>query len=1092
MAFRITEVKINEMHEPVGLDENTPIFSWLLSAEGGMKQKAAQVLVGTQPESGDCWDSGMMENDRSINIPYEGTALKAETRYYVTVRVWDTEGELQEGQSFFETGLLNPHISAWEGAEWIGAPEYLVASDTISVFTIESTIHIKEGNRGGIVFGANDYRLLDKEKNESLIEGENYFRYVLDISEIPAKIDIYRVGYAPGDSADKPFVSFPVIEVKTGEPVITASNSRKPHKLTIEVIGNTAFTYVDDIRIDQVESVFFGRTIIDGRQLNPLGERDVTTFPRLNEIGYYAGEGSKVHFDGLHVRNFRKPHAEIASLDVAEGKFLSGEVQEVTNPSCHSLPMLRREFKVEKKVSTARLYATARGIYECSINGHRVGNEYFAPGSSQYDKHLMYQTYDVTDHIKSGENAVGCTLASGWWSDSCTFTVNNYNYWGDRMSFLAKLVLVYEDGSRDVIVTDTSNWQYFGEGPYRYAGFFNGEQYDARRAALFRNFSKPGFAENTLLAVGMKTSDLKPPEVITPVPIPPNDLSSPSTWPGVNETEPELVGNYLAPVHEVELLTAKSMSEPAPGIYIYDLGQEIAGVPLLKLNGREGQKIMIRYGEMLYPKLEKYGPLAGRMLQANIREASNTDIYICNGKGEEIYKPKFTFHGFRYIEISGIAEPPALEDVKGILLSSVTEITGKFHCSNPLVNQLVSNVGYSQRCNFISIPTDCPQRNERMGWVGDTHLFCRTATYQSSTKNFYLRSLQAMRDLQTPEGRLTNIAPVGGGFGGITYESAMILIVWELYQQYGDDSIIREFYPCMKKWMEAMKLAGFPGTPDEFGLGDWLSPEETDNYLIWNAFHYRNAFRMQFYAEHLGETEDTAYYQKLADEAKNYWNKKFINPMDGRTQTVHGTPVDTQGSYAIALSCGVIADEYVRKAYDHLARKTRECGCTVQTGFFGTGPLNTMLCAGGYPELAQALINQTACPSWLYPVTQGATTVWERWDSYTIEQGFSKSNATNSFNHYSLGCVLSWLYENVLGIQRDEENSGYKHFTLKPEIGGFEYAEGGIDTPYGRIESSWEQKDGKIRYRCVVPANTTATLVLNGQQKELSSGSYEF
>lgn len=1086
MDFQIKEIKINEMHNPIGLDEKKPLFSWVLTADGTMKQKASQILVGTTPMGSDCWDSGIIHSDRSINIPYGGAALEAETRYYVTVRVWDMEDRKQEGQAFFETGLYNPGIEAWEGAKWIGAPEYYVASDTISVFVIESVIRFDQGFRAGIVFGANDYRLLDREKNESLIAGENYMRYVLDVSEIPAKIDIYRVGYAADDSADRPIASVPVVDVETGEPVITEANRSDPHKLTVEVLGNTAYAYVDDIKVDQLEVFVHGITMKVGRQLNPLGFNDITTFPRLNDIGYYVGASCKVHFDGLHVRNLRKPHAEIAVLDVEHGKDLEGEVQEVTDPSCHSIPMLRREFKVEKKLARARLYATARGIYECSINGRKVGDEYFAPGCSQYDKHLMYQTYDVTDYINKsdlncGKNAIACTLASGWWSDSSTFTLSNYNYWGDRMSFLAKLVLYYEDGSREVIVTDTDNWQYFGEGPYRFAGFFNGEQYDARLAALYDDFSKPGFTDEAM----------KRPEEIKPVTI----LSTPKgfmDWPSVNDTEPELVGSYLAPVHEVETLSAKSMSEPAPGIYIYDLEQEIAGVPLLKLKGREGQKIYIRYGEMLYPALEEYGELAGRMLQVNLREASNTDIYICSGKGEEIYKPMFTFHGFRYIEISGIDEAPALEDVKGVLLSSVAQITGRFNCSNPLVNKLVSNIGYSQKGNFISIPTDCPQRNERMGWVGDTHVFCRTATYQSDAKNFYLRNLQAMRDLQTPDGRMPCIAPIGGGFGGITYESAMILMVWELYQQYGDDLVIREFYPCMKKWMTAMKKAGFPGMPKEFGLGDWLSPDETDLYLIWNAFHYRNAVRMRFYAEYLGEAEDAACYQEIADETKKYWNEHFMDPSDGRTHAADGKPVDTQGSYAIALSCGVIDDENVQKAYDHLARKTRECGCTVHTGFFGTGPLNTMLCEGGYPELAQELINQTAYPSWLYPVTQGATTVWERWNSYTIEHGFGGNNSMNSFNHYSLGCVLSWLYENVLGIQRDEADPGYKHFTLKPEIGGFEYADGGINTPYGRIESGWECKDGKVNYRCAVPANTTATLILNGKKLELTSGSYKF
>lgn len=1070
------------MHEPIGIDIDKPLFSWVFKADKSMKQTQAQIMVGTLPGGNDCWDSGVTQTDRSINIPYAGSPLRPETRYFVTVKTWDENGKLQQAQTFFETGLMNPDIRAWEGAQWIGAPEYYVSSDTLSVFTLETTLCIEEGNRAGVVFGANDARLMDKEKNEYLIAGENYIRYVVDVTSIPAMIEIYRVGYAPEDSKDAPFAAFPAVNVETSEPVITEENRRKSHKLTIEVTGNCAYTYVDGIKVDEEIRMGYMGPQKEPRQLNPLGANDTTTYPRLCDIGYYVGKETKAHFDGLHVRNLRAPKAEIIALDTENGKSLTGECQETVNPSKHSIPMLRRDFAIKAGIRQARLYATARGIYECSINGKRVGDEFFAPGASQFDKHLMYQTYDVTEFLTEGENAIGCTLASGWWCDSITYEIVNYNFWGDKMSFLAKLVVTYEDGSREVFTTNTEQWQYYGEGPYTFAGFFNGEHYDARKAYIYEDYSKPGFKIDGMIS----------PAVIQPVHIDRVGEPGPFSWPELNSQEPEIIGNYNAPVREVEVLTAKSVMEPAKGVFIYDLEQEIAGIPVIKLRGKSGQQVKIRYGEMLYPKLEEYGALAGRMLQINLREASNIDIYTCRGDGVEIYKPKFTFHGFRYIEITGVDTPPALEDVKGVLLSSVGEITGKFECSNPLVNKLVSNVTYSQRCNFISIPTDCPQRNERMGWLGDTHVFCRTATYQSQTKNFYLRNLQAIRDLQEENGRFPNIAPFGGGFGGITYESAMIFMTWELYQQYGDFSVVEEFYDSMDKWMQTLDKAGMPGCLGEFGLGDWLSPDETDLFLVWNAFYYKDAKLMALYAKKMGKEADADRYEKVAEATKVYWNNAFIDPETGMTRGIDEKTNDTQGSYAIALNCGVFAEKWLDSAYENLARKTKECGCTVRTGFFGTGPLNPMLSAGGHADLAQELINQTACPSWLYPVTQGATTVWERWDSFTSERGFGGKNAMNSFNHYSLGCVLSWLYENVLGIQRDENEPGYKHFTLNPEIGGFEYAKGGINTPHGRIESAWERKNGAIRYSCTIPENTTAILKLGEIERELSSGVFEF
>lgn len=1087
--FEIYDLKTEHLTEALGIDVADPSFSWKLRSEKqNTVQKKVRIMVGKAPDGGEYWDSEILENGESAGIRYAGETLQAETRYYVTVTVWDQDGEEAKTSSWFETGLMNGDISAWDGAEWIGAPEYAVSSEKLGVFVLESTFRILEGNRAGVVFGANDARLLDISKNEQQVEGANDIRFVLNIAKTPAVIEVYRRGYCKEDREDVPLYELPVTDPVSGRSLITEENKRGFHKLTIQVEGNGAYTYLDGCKIDEDERIMpSGAKVVFPRRLNPLGDFDVTTFPRLCEMGYYVGADSEAEYQGIRVRNLRKPCAEILALDTEKGKILRGECLEISDPSCHGLPMLRRNFTVSGKIKTARLYACARGIYECSLNGKRVSEEYFAPGASQYDRHLMYQTYDVTDMIQEGENGLGCVLASGWWSDAFSFRLYNYNYWGDRPSLLGRLVLTYEDGSRDVIVTDDKNWQYFGEGPYRYAGFFNGETYDARLESLYLGFSRADFS-----AEGMKK-----PEVISPVYMEEQAGIFPGAacWPAMNEREPELVGNYQAPVYEVETFGAKSMTEPLPGVYIYDLEQEIAGVPFLKLKGERGQKITIRYGEVLYPDLPEYEGLAGQMLQANLREASNEDTYICKGEGVEIYKPRFTFHGFRYIEISGVKEAPALEDVKGILLSSVKKITGSFKCDNELLNRFTENVKYSQYCNFISIPTDCPQRNERMGWMGDTHIFCRTASYQSDVKNFYLRNLQAMKDMQTEDGRLPSIAPFGGGFGGQTYESAMILVVWELYQQYGDASLIGEYYDSMDIWMDSMKDAGLPGTPELCSsewLGDWLAPEPADDYLIFNAFHYRNAVLMEKFAALTGNPEGQRKYHRIAEETKTYWNHMFADQKSGITKNADGSICDVQGSYSIGLSCDVFAEEIREKAFAHLERTTRESDYTVQSGFFGTGPLNPMLSAGGYADAAQKTITQTAFPSWLYPVTQGATTIWERWNSFTKEDGFGGNNSMNSFNHYSLGSVLSWLYENTLGIQRDEEHPGYRHFRLKPEMGTFAFAGGGIDSPYGRIESFWKKEKEGYLYRCRIPENSSATLVLGNETRELGSGEYTF
>ena len=323
----------------------------------------------------------------------------------------------------------------------------------------------------------------------------------------------------------------------------------------------------------------------------------------------------------------------------------------------------------------------------------------------------------------------------------------------------------------------------------------------------------------------------------------------------------------------------------------------------------------------------------------------------------------------------------------------------------------------------------------------------------------------------------------------------MILIVWELYQQYGDAALIEEYYDSMDHWMDSMKAFGLPGTPSlhiNEWLGDWLAPVPADDYLIFNAFHYRNAALMEKFAVLTGNAEGQKKYHQIAEETKRYWNDTFTDKETGITKNADGSTCDVQGSYSIGLNCDVFADAVKEKAFAHLERTTREGNYTIQSGFFGTGPINPMLSKGGYPEAAQKTITQTAFPSWLYPVTQGATTIWERWNSFTRENGFGGNNSMNSFNHYSLGSVLSWLYENTLGIQRDEEHPGYKHFTLKPEMGTFEFAEGGIDTPYGRIESAWKKTEEGYFYTCRIPENTTATLVSTNMTKVLGSGKYSF
>lgn len=1058
--MKIIKLLTEYQENPIGPDESAPAFSWqLASSRQNVMQQAYHLRV--QHGQAVVWDTGRVTSSCAANIIYAGMPLEACQRYTLILRVWDMSGYTAEAEGYFETGLMNPSISAWEGAQWIAAPRPTIMARARGVFRIDTSFCLTErSTRAGVVFGAKDYRLMDESLNEYGLAGENFIRY--EINAATQALGVYRVGYAPEDQSDTPFASIP----------LDSPLSEGFHSLSVRVTGNQAQASLD------------GQAIGSTLCLNPRGSNDVLTYPRLNEIGFFAQ--GRVLFRHLQVANLRAPGAVYVderpahsslfpSLPVADGCFVLQNQQITADPSSTSIPMLRRRWQVGQGLTRARLYITARGIYEARVNGQAITNSLLAPGLTQYDKRLQYQTYDVTPLLASGENAVDVTLASGWWSDAQTYTVANYNYFGDREALLCKLVMDYADGSRQVIVSEPDTWEYRGDGPWQYAGFFLGEQYDARRQGMPLTWERP--------------------VVDTLTPIPASNPGFGRDWPAVHEGEPLLVGGYDAPVCIVETRQARRCIHQSPQAHIYDFEQEMAGVPEITFHEAAGTRVIIRYAEMLYPDLPQYGRSIGRIMRENYRDAESTDVYICRGDPQgETYRPRFTWHGFRYVEVKGVTHVPGLEEVKAHQYSSITEWSGSFRCSDPLLTRFAENVKWSQRCNFINIPTDCPQRNERMGWAGDTHVFCNTALHNANLKLFYERNLQAMADLQDAQGRYPEIAPIGAGFGGITYECATIFMAWELYLQYGDKRTLARLYPGMKRYMDYMAHLGMPGLGDASRIGplaDWLAFDETDPWLMWNAFYYREAALMEKIAALLEKTEDQAAFAALKADIRHYWNQTFVEAATGRTLTSTGSVCDTQCSYALALTYGLA---YAPEAMGtHLARKVKESSFRVSTGFFGTGLLNKALTQAGYRDEAWRMLLQRAFPSWLYPVTQGATTIWEHWDSYTQENGFGDYNAMNSFNHYSLGSVLSWMYDEILGIQRQEESPGLTHFMLKPDMRMLDFAIGSVASPAGTIESSWHREGNCLHYTCTIPANASATLLLpDGAVHELGSGYYEF
>lgn len=1101
--LEIAGMKVEYMDSPINIDSENPRFSWQIRSlenERGLYQKAYQIKIFDEYEN-EVWDSKKVESDVSLNIKYGGKELMPFTAYSWNVTVWDNNGSFATEFSSFETGLFekHPESDGWSGAEWIGAGDKLsFFSHYFPVFKLKYDIKLDaKSKKASFVFGANDRRLLNENMNiyhlQSL-KDESYIQIEFDISDLNsknAKINIFRVGYHPKDNPNVPLISFDI-----PEKIVSKSNGQNFH--TIELSVNLGHT---NISVDG-ENIGYLR-------LNPLGVGgDFVAFPVVGDIGFYVKENQKAAFSNIEIRNFREPSNLLANIASFGGLFDDknivfkatnssievggkGDFFQVVNPSVNSVPYLRTEFKASnKQISRASLYASARGIYEIYINGNRVGNEWFNPGLTQYNKTHLYQTYDVTKFIDNGSNAIGAILGEGWWSGGSTFVGENWNYFGDRQSFKCKLLINYDDGSSDVIVTSPDGWKFFNDGAIVYSSFFQGEIYNALKEDAIINWNKPNFDDSKWCIT--EKSNLQ------------NSVNR-SVFTDVDEngnvSEPKLESQYGNGVKVVKELTAISFEEIRPGVFIYDMGQNMVGVPSLTFeNLKEGDEIIMRYAEVKYPNLPEYSENEGMIMLENIRAAMAQDIYIAKGSAEENYTPRFTFHGYRFIEISGIDEPLPLSNVKGNVLSSVDKLSSYYVTSNEKVNKLWENITWSTMGNFLSIPTDCPQRNERLGWNGDISVFSKTATYLTGMPHFLRRHIRANRDLQSDNGKFPDVAPIGFGFGDILWGSAGITVPWESYLQFDDVEMIAEHYDAATRYIDylATLISAETGRLKENDagiwshLGDWLSPEYNRSVknILWEEYLIYDLQIVKKMAHILNRRDDEEKYTKLLNERLIFFNNNYIEKESGKF-IYNDKIVDTQAVYALALSFEIpdeeIKPKVVKSFINTIERENVGDNGSVfpkyslMTGFIGTAWINNALSKTGNSNVAYKLLQQTHYPSWLYPVEQGATTIWERLNSYTHVDGFGGNNRMNSFNHYSFGAVGAWMYSNSLGIARDENYPGFKHFIIKPEPdfeGEMNYAKGYYDSLYGRIVSEWSINNENVEYKFIIPANTTATLYL--------------
>ena len=733
------------------------------------------------------------------------------------------------------------------------------------------------------------------------------------------------------------------------------------------------------------------------------------------------------------------------------------EDEKKSNPS----PLLRREFAVKKRIARARLYASAMGLYEMQLNGKRVGDEYFTPGWTAYGFRYQYQTYDVTTMVKSGANCLAAMLGDGWFRGRLAWGEGR-NVYGRKVALLAQLEITYADGTKEIVTSD-EKWK-ASTGAVLESDIYNGETYDARLEEA--GWSEAGFDDKE--------------------------------WKGVSVVESvkaKVVAPAGPPVEPIEEIKPVKVIKTPAGNTVLDMGQNMVGWIRFRVTAPTGTTVTLRHAEVLDKE--------GNLYTETLRSAKETIRYTTKGQGVEIFEPHFTFQGFRYVAVSGWPGEAKVEDFTGVVVHSAMGRTGTFESSKALLNQLEHNIIWGQKGNFLDVPTDCPQRDERLGWTGDAQVFAPTASFNHDTAAFYTKWLKDLALDQEDDGAVPFVIPNAlshatrkGEAASAGWADVATVVPRTVYQAFGDKRILEEQYPSMKAWVEYMRTQAGDRYiwGSGFSFGDWLAfattdsdypGATTDKDFLQTAYFARSTNLLAKTAAVLGKKEDAAEYAGLEEKVKAAFLREFVTP-DGRISP------NTQTAYAITLEFDLLPASMRKEAADRLAADVKKFG-HLTTGFLGTPVLCKALSDNEHLDEAYLLLNRKEYPSWLYPVTKGATTIWERWDGIKPDGTF-QNPGMNSFNHYAYGAIGDWMYRVVAGIQIDEANPGYKHIVIEPRPGGgLTSAKASVETMYGLVASGWEITGDKLTLKVQIPANTTATVKLpNGKVEEIGSGEYEF
>jgi alpha-L-rhamnosidase len=741
------------------------------------------------------------------------------------------------------------------------------------------------------------------------------------------------------------------------------------------------------------------------------------------------------------------------------------------NGNVPALPatMVRKSFQLDRPIKRATAYASALGLYELRLNGQRVGENLLAPEWTQYQKRVNYQVHDVTTLLRQGENAVAALLGEGWFAGR--LCIAGPFPFGTHPRFLLQLEIEFADGQTETIVTDGS-WRTTIEGPIRTAGIYDGEVYDARKE--FPGWDRPGF-----------------------------DASSWRPAQAAELDERKLVWQRNEPIQVVKELTPVKMTEPKPGVFVFDFGQNMAGWCRVKAVGAAGQTVTLRHAEVLNDD--------GTLYTANLRSAQQTDRYTPRADGEFVFEPHFTYHGFRYLELTGLAQPPTPDAVVARVFHSTSPVVGRFECSDPSLNQLMQNILWTQRSNMMGVTTDCPSRDERVCWLGDIQAFSQTAVFNMDMAAFFTKIAQDIRDRQADDGRYPDIALLPGdpnkdfdsryiGFdqkafaGAPAWADAGTIVPWRVYQNYADKRLLEEHFDSARRWVDYIHKAN-PDLIWEKGrnndYNDWLNGNtfKQKDWPTQGASVPPAVFATAFFAHStdivakmaavLGRKEEAQRYGELFNQIKAAFNQRFVKP-DGHIEG------DTQAGYALALNFNLLPDELRPKAAQLLVEGIGRYRNHLSTGIHTTHRAMLELARNNHADVAWQLLTNRTLPSWLYMIDNGATTIWERWDGYVKGRGFTDEawgglKTMNVFNLWSLGSVGEWMWRHIAGLNPDDAQPGWKHFFIAPKPGGgVTWAKSEYQSIRGRIVSDWKIEGAILTLRAVVPPNTTATIQLPG------------